>query len=234
MTLLRAMPGSCEDIHTVSLPDPAALWHPCRRQNVSPLRNSVKVAGPLVDAGSIRRRNKGRFYSGSIYRYGRSEYLGELNPGNSQNQTSAQFLKKQRTWTVDHASMLQHYFWSVDPQRLVRPFETLGTATSRQTLRDFKNRNISSDPSRLWEPQRLVRPFETLGTTTSRQTLRNSGNRKRLVGPYETLGTATSRQTLRDSGNRTPHRPKKGFGQCFEHRKRLRPLGPEPFRARSC
>jgi hypothetical protein len=69
MTLLRAMPSSCEDIHTVSLLDPAAFWHPCRRQNVSPLRNSVKVAGPLVDAGSIRRRNRGRYYSESIYRY---------------------------------------------------------------------------------------------------------------------------------------------------------------------
>jgi hypothetical protein len=98
--------------------------------------------------------------------------------------------------------MLQHYLWSVDPQRLVRPFETLGTATSRRTLRDFRNRNISSDPSRLWEPQHLVRPFETLGTATSRRTLRDSGNRnvssdpsrllepQHLVRPFETLGTA--------------------------------------------
>jgi hypothetical protein len=39
-----------------------------------------------------------------------------------------------------------------------------GTTTSRQTLRDFRNRNISSDPSRLWKP------------LTSRQALRDSGN----------------------------------------------------------
>jgi hypothetical protein len=56
------------------------------------------------------------------------------------------------------------------------PAETLGTTTSRQTLRDSGNRNISSDPTRLWEPQRLAKPFETLGTATSRQTLRDSGN----------------------------------------------------------
>jgi hypothetical protein len=55
-------------------------------------------------------------------------------------------------------------FW--EPLHLVTPYETLGTATSRQTLRDSGNRNISSDPARLGEPQRLVRPFETLGTAT--------------------------------------------------------------------
>jgi hypothetical protein len=98
--------------------------------------------------------------------------------------------------------MLQHYLWSVDPQRLVRPFETLGTATSRRTLRDFRNRNISSDPSRLWEPQRLVRPYETLGTATSRPTLRDSGNHRISSDPAATLGSTTSRHTLRDFRNR--------------------------------
>ncbi len=76
------------------------------------------------------------------------------------------------------------------PSHLVRPFETLGTTTSRQTLRDSGNRNVSSDPSRLWEPLHLVRPFETLGTTTSRRTLRDSRSQKvwsdpsRLWEPY--------------------------------------------------
>jgi hypothetical protein len=50
------------------------------------------------------------------------------------------------------------------PLRLVGPFETLGTTTSRRTLRDSGNHYVSSDPSRLWKPQRLVRPFETLRT----------------------------------------------------------------------
>jgi hypothetical protein len=70
-----------------------------------------------------------------------------------------------------------------EPLHLVRPYETLGTATSRQALRDSGNRYISSGPSRLWEPRRLVGPFETLGTTTSRQTLRDSGNPYILSNP---------------------------------------------------
>jgi hypothetical protein len=44
--------------------------------------------------------------------------------------------------------------------------ETLGTATSRQTLRDSGNHYVSSGPSRLWEPLHLVRPCETRGTAT--------------------------------------------------------------------
>jgi hypothetical protein len=53
--------------------------------------------------------------------------------------------------------MLQSYFFGLlthnissdpsrlwDPQRLVRPFETLGTATSRRTLRDSGNRNADN------------------------------------------------------------------------------------------
>jgi hypothetical protein len=76
------------------------------------------------------------------------------------------------------------------PSHLVRPCETLGTTTSRQTLRELweaqhlvkpfetlGNRNVSSDPARLWEPLHLIRPCETLGTTTSHQALRDSGNR---------------------------------------------------------
>jgi hypothetical protein len=35
------------------------------------------------------------------------------------------------------------------PSHLVRPFETLGMTTSRHTLRDSGNHNISSDPARL-------------------------------------------------------------------------------------
>jgi hypothetical protein len=75
--------------------------------------------------------------------------------------------------------MLQPYFLSVDPQHLVRPYETLGTATSRRTLRDSGNPNISSDPTRFWEPQRLVRPLQRLWEP------------QRLVRPFETRGTAT-------------------------------------------
>jgi hypothetical protein len=146
------------------------------------------------------------------------------------------------------------------PSHLVSPWETLGTTTSRQTLRELweaqhlvkpfetlGNRNVSSDPARLWEPLHLVRPCETLGTTTSHQALRDSGNHyissgpsrlwepQRLVRPCETLGARRSGLTLRNSGNRAPYRPKRGLsGDAFEHRKRLRPLGPEPFRARSC
>jgi hypothetical protein len=213
MTLLRAMPGSCEDIHTVSLLDPAALWHPCRRQNVSPLRNSVKGAGPLVDARSISRRNKGHYYSGSV------SYIDTGDPTIWENSILAirkpdvpQTLKKEHRRLATSAccssifGLLTHNVSSGptrlwEPQHLVRPFETLGTATSRQTLRDFRNRNISSDPSKLWEPQHLVGPYETLGTATSRQTLRDSGNRnissdpsklrepQGLVRPFETLRT---------------------------------------------
>jgi hypothetical protein len=58
-----------------------------------------------------------------------------------------------------------------DPQYLVTPFETLGTTTSRHTLRDSGNPYISSHPARLWEPLHLVGPYETLGTVTSRRTL---------------------------------------------------------------
>jgi hypothetical protein len=39
-----------------------------------------------------------------------------------------------------------------DPQRLARPYETLGTTTSRQTLRDSGSQKVWSDPSKLCEP----------------------------------------------------------------------------------
>jgi hypothetical protein len=75
-----------------------------------------------------------------------------------------------------------------DPQYLVTPFETLGTTTSRHTLRDSGTTTSRQTLREFWDPQYLVTPFETLGTTTSRHTLRDSG-------------TTTSRHTLRDSGS---------------------------------
>jgi hypothetical protein len=107
-----------------------------------------------------------------------------------------------------------------DPQYLVTPFETLGTTTSRHTLRDSGNHYISSHPSRLWNHYISSDPARILGSTISRHTLRDSGNHYisshpsrlwnhyisshparlweplHLVGPYETLGTVTSRRTL--------------------------------------
>jgi hypothetical protein len=114
------------------------------------------------------------------------------------------------------------------PSHLVRPCETLGSTTSRHTLRDFRNRNVSLDPSRLWEPLHLVRPCETLGTATSRQTLRDSRWQKvwsdfsKLCEPY-TVPTDEGFCVMLLS-------IEKGSG----------PLGPEPFlcsillRSRGC
>ena len=147
MTLLRAMPGSCEDIHAVFLLDPAALWHPCRRQNVSPLRNSVKGAGAFVVTGLIRRRNKRGASIRDPYPYIETgdPNIGRIDTRNSQNQTSAQTLKKEQK---EHGR--------------------LATSACCSPIFGLSTHNVLSDPSRLWDPQPLVKPFETLGTTTSR------------------------------------------------------------------
>jgi hypothetical protein len=140
--------------------------------------------------------------------------LGELNPGNSQKPYLRTTLKNKQHGRLATpaccstiSGLLTHNVSSDpsrlwEPQHLVGPYETFGTATSRQTLRDSGNRNISSGPSRLWEPQHLVGPYETLGTATSRQTLRDSWNRNISSDPSRLWEPQTSRRTLRDSGNR--------------------------------